>query len=238
MIEQIKEQIAQELAGKSIDQIVDTINELREFIHEYSPMKGEPCDFVRWVKIDRVNPNDYNPNSTAGKEMGLLYISIKEDGVTMPVVTIKDGDGFTIIDGFHRYFTCKSMEDLKERMNGYLPIAVLDKTLEERIAATVRHNRARGSHSVQGMSNLVFKMLEEGVPEEEICRKLGLDAVELVKLKHITGYSKLYENVEYGKSWVTDSQIREKKKYLDSLKTEKKTKENSEEPKQQVKNEA
>jgi ParB-like chromosome segregation protein Spo0J len=151
--------------------------------------------------------------------MGLLYTSIKEDGVTMPVVTMRDGDGFTIIDGFHRYFTCKSMEDLKERMNGYLPVTVLNKTLEERIAATVRHNRARGSHSIQGMSNLVFKMLGEGVADDEICRKLGLDATELVKLKHITGYSKLYENVEYGKSWVTSSQLREKKKYLESLKT-------------------
>jgi hypothetical protein len=226
MLENIKALIAQELDGKDVDEKVAIINDLRAFIHEHSPMRSEPCDFIRWVKIEKVSPNDYNPNSTAGKEMNLLYISIKEDGVTMPVVTIGDGKDFTIVDGFHRYFTCRNMDDLKERMSGYLPITVLNKTLEERIAATVRHNRARGSHSVQGMSNLVFKMLQEGVDEEEICRKLGLDATELVKLKHITGYSKLYENVEFGKSWTTDYQIREKKKYLESLKTEEKTGEN------------
>jgi len=229
MLDNIKALIAQELEGKDVDETITIINDLRAFIHEHSPMKNEPCDFVRWVKIERVSPNDYNPNSTAGKEMGLLYISIKEDGVTMPVVTIPDSDDFTIVDGFHRYFTCKTKDDLKERMYGYLPITELKKTLEERIAATVRHNRARGSHSVQGMSNLVFKMLQEGVNDEEICRKLGLDATELVKLKHITGYSKLYENVEYGKSWTTDYQIREKKKYLESLKTGEKTEQKLEE---------
>jgi hypothetical protein len=224
MIENIKELIAQMLEGRDVDETIAIINELRAFIHEYSPMKNEPCDYIRWVKLERVSPNDYNPNSTAGKEMNLLYISIKEDGVTMPVVTIGDREDFTIIDGFHRYFTCKNMEDLKQRMSGYLPITVLNKTLEERIAATVRHNRARGSHSVQGMSNLVFKMLQEGVNDEEICRKLGLDATELVKLKHITGYSKLYEDAEFGKSWTTDYQIKVKKKYLESVKTDKETK--------------
>jgi ParB-like chromosome segregation protein Spo0J len=223
MLEDIKTMIAQEIEGKPTDQTIEIINELRAFIHEFSPMKNEPCDLIQWVKIERVSPNDYNPNSTAGKEMNLLYISIKEDGVTMPVVTIQDGEGYTIVDGFHRYFTCKTMDDLKERMNGYLPITVINKSLEERIAATVRHNRARGSHSVQGMSNLVFKMLQEGVSDDHICNKLGLDATELVKLKHITGYSKLYENVEYGKAWTTDYQIREKKGYLESLKSDKKT---------------
>lgn len=223
MLEDIRAMIAHELEGKTTEQAVEIINDLRAFIHEFSPMKGEPCDLILWVKVEKVSPNDYNPNSTAGKEMNLLYISIKEDGVTMPIVTIQDGEGYTIVDGFHRYFTCKTMEDLKERMSGYLPITVINKSLEERIAATVRHNRARGSHSVQGMSNLVFKMLQESVSDDQICNKLGLDATELVKLKHITGYSKLYENAEYGKAWTTDYQIRERKKYLESLKSDKKT---------------
>jgi ParB-like chromosome segregation protein Spo0J len=223
MLEDIRAMIAHELEGKTTEQAVEIINDLRAFIHEFSPMKGEPCDLILWVKVEKVSPNDYNPNSTAGKEMNLLYISIKEDGVTMPIVTIQDGEGYTIVDGFHRYFTCKTMEDLKERMSGYLPITVINKSLEERIAATVRHNRARGSHSVQGMSNLVFKMLQESVSDDQICNKLGLDATELVKLKHITGYSKLYENTEYGKAWTTDYQIRERKKYLESLESDKKT---------------
>jgi hypothetical protein len=223
MIDDIKALISEALKGKDISQAIEVINELRAYIHELSPMKSEPCDFIKWVKVEQVSPNDYNPNSTAGKEMNLLYISIKEDGVTMPIVTIQDKENYIIVDGFHRYFTCKTMEDLKERMNSYLPVTVINKSLEERIAATVRHNRARGTHSVQGMSSLVFKMLQEGVSDDQICNKLGLDATELVKLKHITGYSKLYEDVEYGKSWITDSQIREKKKYLESQKSAKKT---------------
>ena len=113
-----------------------------------------------WVDIEKVQANDYNPNSVAGTEMRLLYTSIKHDGYTQPIVTIYDEelDKYIIVDGFHRYFTCKSNEDILKRNHGRLPIVVIEKSINERMAATIRHNRARGAHSIDGMANMVFSL--------------------------------------------------------------------------------
>ena len=165
-----------------------------------------------WVPLEQVEPNDYNPNSVASIEMGLLYKSIKKDGYTQPVVTIydKDRDKYVIVDGFHRYFVCKTFKDIYERNNGLLPIVVIKKDIKERMAATIRHNRARGEHSVAGMGNIVFKMLEEGMSEADICNELGMEPEEVLKLKYITGFAKLFEKAEYRKAWETQNQIRER----------------------------
>ena len=187
------------------------VNSIREFISaELSPNHEQPIDLVRWVPISMVEPNDYNPNSVAGKEMGLLYVSIREDGYTQPVVTIWDPERekYIIVDGFHRYFTAKMKADILERNHGMLPIVVIQKDINDRMAATVRHNRARGEHSINGMSSMVFKMLENGWADEDICNHLGMEAEELLKLKHITGFSKLFEDVEYRKAWETTKQVR------------------------------
>ena len=191
------------------------INELREYLHRELSIVAQPIDFVRWVSIDKVEPNDYNPNSVAKVEMGLLYKSIKHDGYTQPIVTIydEDKDKYIIVDGFHRYFTCKRNKDIFERNKGLLPIVVIEKDINERMAATVRHNRARGEHSVSGMSSMVFDMLENGWTEADICNHLGMEAEEVLKLKHITGFSKLFENVDYKKSWETKNMMRLKKQY-------------------------
>ncbi|MGN1210391.1 MAG: IbrB-like domain-containing protein, partial [Candidatus Cryptobacteroides sp.] len=150
---------------------LEALNELRMLIHELSPNKDQPVDMVRWVPVDMVEPNDYNPNSVAQKEMQLLYTSIWNDGYTQPTVTIWDDEKkkYVIVDGFHRYFTCKNNKDILERNHGCLPIVVINKNISERMAATVRHNRARGKHSVQGMSSMVFKLLDQGWKDEEIC---------------------------------------------------------------------
>ena len=147
--------------------------------------------------------------------MGLLYKSIKHDGYTQPIVTIYDDKlkKYIIVDGFHRYFTAKHNKDILDRNKGMLPIVVIDKDINERMAATVRHNRARGEHSVQGMSSMVFDMLENGWSEEHICNHLGMEAEEVLKLKHITGFSKLFENQDYKKSWETKKQMLLKKEY-------------------------
>ena len=147
--------------------------------------------------------------------MGLLYTSILHDGYTQPVVTIYDEEQkkYIIIDGFHRYFTCKSNPEILERNKGRLPIVVLNKNINDRMASTVRHNRARGMHSVTGMSSMVFNMLENGWQDQDICNELGMSVEELVKLKHITGFSKLFQDKEYSKSWETKNQILLKKKY-------------------------
>lgn len=195
------------------------VNELREFLHkELSPVK-QPIDLVRWIPIDEVEPNDYNPNSVAKVEMGLLYKSIKHDGYTQPVVTIYDPEKkkYVIVDGFHRYFTCKTNKDIYDRNNGMLPCVVIEKDINERMSATVRHNRARGEHSISGMSSMVFQMLENGWSDEEICNNLGMEAEEILKLKHITGFSKLFEDQEYNKAWKTKRMLKlEKEQRLEN----------------------
>jgi ParB-like chromosome segregation protein Spo0J len=193
---------------------IKSLNTIREYIYSISPMR-QPIDLVRWVPIEDVQPNNYNPNSVARKEMSLLYRSIKEDGYTQPVVTFYDEKlkKYIIVDGFHRYFVCKNMKDIYERNQGMLPCVVIDKPIEERMASTIRHNRARGEHSVTGMSNIVFKMLQEGVTDAEICNKLGMEAEELLRLKHVTGFAKLFQDIEYGKAWKHRNQIALEKRY-------------------------
>lgn len=192
------------------------IQKLKDWIHQnLSLVNSQPVDNVQWVDIEKVQANDYNPNSVAGKEMQLLYTSIKHDGYTQPVVTIYDEkqDKYIIVDGFHRYFICKSNNDISEKTHGKLPVVVIEKDINDRMASTVRHNRARGSHSVDGMANMVFSMLDEGWEDAKICNHLGMEPEELLRLKHITGFSKLFADTEYKKSWVTKSQILIKKDY-------------------------
>jgi ParB-like chromosome segregation protein Spo0J len=191
------------------------IAEIRQLLHEYSPQKTQPVDLVRWVPIDKVCANDYNPNRVAQVEMRLLYTSIRHDGYTQPVVTVYDKtqDRYIIVDGFHRYYVMKTHKDIYDSCHGLLPVVVIDKPINDRMASTVRHSRARGKHSVQGMSNLVFHMLENGWKDEDICNELGMGPEELLRLKHITGFSKLFQDLEYQKSWVTERQVRIRKEY-------------------------
>lgn len=212
-MQELKKQILDNY-NNSTDKI-NFLNELKEFLHKEISEIKQPIDLVRWIPLHKVQPNDYNPNSVAKIEMGLLYKSIKHDGYTQPIVTIydKEIDKYIIVDGFHRYFTCKNNKDIYELNKGYLPCVVIEKDINERMAATVRHNRARGEHSVSGMSNMVFEMLQNGWSDSEICNHLGMEAEELLKLKHITGFSKLFQNIEYNKSWETKTQIKLKKEY-------------------------
>lgn len=191
------------------------IYELREHLHELSPLNEQPIDLVKWVPVEKVTANDYNPNSVARTEMKLLHTSIMHDGYTQPVVTIydKEKDMYVIIDGFHRFLTCKSNKDVRDRNQGMLPIVVLKKNINDRMASTVRHNRARGKHAVTGMSSMVFSMLENGWEDAQICNELGMEPEELIRLKHITGFSKLFENTEYKKAWETEKQIKLRKKF-------------------------
>ena len=176
-------------------------------------IKDQPIYDVQWIPIEKVHANDYNPNSVATPEMKLLYISVKADGYTQPVVTIYDEkrDRYVIVDGFHRYSIMRRYKDIYLSCEGKLPCVVLkNKTMSVLMASTVRHNRARGKHSVSGMSNIVMEMLMNGETDASICVKLGLEPEELVRLKHITGYAKLFENKEYSKEKYTDTQVENK----------------------------
>lgn len=185
------------------------LEELREWIHEVSPYKMHPVDRIRWVPIDDVVCNDYNPNAVAGVEMNLLHMSISHDGYTQPVVVIWDEERakYVIVDGFHRYSTMRDNPDVRATTGGMLPVVVLAKGINDRMASTVRHNRARGKHSVAGMGQMVFQMLEQGWEDERICNELGMSPDELLRLKHVTGFSKLFEDVEYRLAWEKRSMV-------------------------------
>ncbi len=178
-------------------------------------IESNPVYNVRWVPLEKVRANDYNPNSVARREMDLLYRSIKSDGYTSPVVTVYDADQdvYIIVDGFHRHLVMKQYKDIYRANDGLLPVVVLEKSVNDRMASTVRHNRARGKHAVEGMSTIVFDMLNNGWKDADICMELGMEHEELIRLKHITGFSKLFENVEYRRAYESDKQIKIKKEW-------------------------
>jgi ParB-like chromosome segregation protein Spo0J len=190
------------------------IGMLREYLHDISDLK-DPIDHVRWVPIEMVQSNNYNPNSVASNEMRLLHTSISHDGYTQPVVTIWDEKlgKYIIVDGFHRYTTMRNFPDIKAARNGLLPIVVIDKPIGDRMASTIRHNRARGKHSVAGMGSMVFELLKLGWGDNQICNELGLEPDELLRLKHITGFAKLFKDAKFSPSWVTENQIKIQKSH-------------------------
>ncbi len=155
------------------------------------------------VPIEKVTPNTYNPNAVAPPEMRLLYDSIKEDGYTMPVVCYyaKDEDRYIIVDGFHRYRVMLEHRDIYEREGGMLPVSVIDKPIDHRMASTIRHNRARGSHDVDLMSNIVRELHELGRSDAWISKHLGMDKDEILRLKQITGLAALFKDVQFGRAW-------------------------------------
>ncbi len=156
------------------------------------------------IPIEKVEPNDYNPNSVAPPELRLLYDSIKADGYTMPVVCYhdKDRDRYIIVDGFHRYRIMLDHPDIYRRENGMLPVSVIDKPLDHRMASTIRHNRARGSHDVDLMSNIISELHELGRSDAWISKHLGMDKDEILRLKQITGLAALFREADFGKAWV------------------------------------
>lgn len=162
-----------------------------------------PVYHVISVPIEKIVPNTYNPNSVAPPELKLLYDSIKEDGYTMPIVCyhVKEDDTYVIVDGFHRYRIMLDYPDIYEREGGKLPVSIIDKPLDCRMASTIRHNRARGSHDVDLMSNIVAELHELGRSDAWISKHLGMDRDDILRLKQITGLAALFQDVEFGKAW-------------------------------------
>lgn len=162
-----------------------------------------PVYNVKAVPIEKIQANAYNPNSVAPPEMKLLYESIKQDGYTMPIVCyyLPNEDKYEIVDGYHRYTTMLRHKDIYKRENGLLPVSVIDKPLSQRMASTVRHNRARGTHSADLMVNIVKELREAGMSDAWIMKNLGMDADELLRLKQISGLASLFADKEFSKSW-------------------------------------
>jgi ParB-like chromosome segregation protein Spo0J len=158
-----------------------------------------PVYNVQAVPVEKIQANSYNPNAVAPPEMKLLYLSIKEDGYTMPIVCyyLKDDDRYEIVDGFHRYCIMLKYKDIYERENGKMPVVVIEKDISNRMASTIRHNRARGSHSIELMNNVVSELVQAGMSDTWILKNIGMDADELLRLKQITGLAALFRDREF-----------------------------------------
>jgi ParB-like chromosome segregation protein Spo0J len=162
-----------------------------------------PVYAVKAIPFEKLRANEYNPNKVAPPEMRLLYDSIKEDGYTMPIVVYhhKEDDKYEIVDGFHRYSIMKAYPDIYKRENGLLPCSIIEKPIGERMASTIRHNRARGSHNVDLMSNIVAELVDMGKSDKWISQHLGMSCDEILRLKQITGIAALFHDQEFSKSW-------------------------------------
>jgi ParB-like chromosome segregation protein Spo0J len=198
-------EICQKIEGMALSEKVDTLNSIRMQLHEVSPFKDEPIDFVQWVSTDAVHANDYNPNSVAPPEMVLLEHSIEHDGYTQPVVSWPDSDNtFEVVDGFHRTTVAKRSAMVRERLQGYMPlVAIQTKNIDrnDRIASTIRHNRARGKHNVNSMSDIVIELKKRNWSDTRIAKELGMDADEVLRLCQVSGLAEVFGDEEFSKSW-------------------------------------
>ena len=190
------------LSALSEEEKIKAINEFRMAIHSVSPFRDEPVDCVLWIKNKHISPNDYNPNNVAPPEKKLLLKSIEADGFTQPiVVTQSSPEEYEIVDGFHRHELGKGKASLKSRLKGYLPITCLEGDRHDRMAATIRHNRARGRHQIHAMSEIVRELALLGWEDAKIGNELGMDEDEVLRLKQINGLQELFASRRFSKAW-------------------------------------
>lgn len=205
------EELAKEaklLAGKiealPLIERIEALNAVRQALHHVSPFLAEPVDCVVWVPSERVEGNDYNPNGVAPPEMRLLAHSIRKDGYTQPIVGWDKGEVTEIVDGYHRYRVGQENPAVRRKVHGYLPVAYIKPDSNQqnnRMAATIRHNRARGVHAVMPMVNIVVALKQLGWGDDKIAKELGMDADEVLRFKQTSGIASLFEDKEYSKAW-------------------------------------
>jgi ParB-like chromosome segregation protein Spo0J len=207
-LKNISEQLLLELSKLNDCDKIEAINQVKLLLHEASPLKNEPVDCVLWVKAEKVKANDYNPNKVAPPEMELLKVSVLADGFTQPIVTFPEAEQYTVIDGFHRNRVGKEDIEVKTRIKGYLPITIIRPSQEDkgdRIASTIRHNRARGKHQIQGMSAIVLELKRRNWSDNKIAKNLGMDADEILRLTQISGLKEMFKDQEFSLSWEVTS---------------------------------
>lgn len=211
LLELLKEQIQ---SVDNIDDKIDLLNEIRKEIHSVSPLKHHPVDCVTWEKSEFVETQRINPNSMASPEFELLYQSVKNDGYTMGIVTYRQPDGILrIVDGTHRRKLERTHKDISESTFGRIPTTLIRASQEgetDRFASTVRHNRSRGSHSVDIMSDIVAELVQSGMSDGWIAKHLGFDKDELLRLKQITGLASLFADQEFSEGHVEEMEIEER----------------------------
>jgi len=205
-------QMVCELKKLSTTEKVSALNAIREALHAASPFKNEPVDFVKWERIDSVTANDWNPNAVAPSEMELLRLSIEADGYTQPIVADFDSEKSisVVVDGFHRNRVARECPAVKERIRGYLPIVQIRSNRtgrSDRIASTIRHNRARGRHQVEKMSQIVLELKRHNWSDGRIGKELGMDSDEILRLVQITGLAEAFRSHEFSKAWEVDQTV-------------------------------
>jgi ParB-like chromosome segregation protein Spo0J len=210
-IEQLTSQIVELLSGMDNGAKVAALNKVRTALHEISPFKNEPVDCVQWVQQDWIEANDYNPNSVAPPEMELLRLSIMSDGYTQPIVAWRRDDGaFEVVDGFHRNRVGRECLDVRERLGGYMPVTEIQGSRTDRgdrIASTIRHNRARGKHAVSSMSDIVIELKRRNWNDKKIGKELGMDPDEVLRLAQITGLAEMFADRDFAEAWESDESL-------------------------------
>lgn len=210
-IEKLTSELCAQIAALPFSEKIEALNSVRAALHEISPFKDEPVDYVKWVPSVEVEANSHNPNFVSKPEMDLLYLSIKEDGITMPIVAMeKPEGGHQIVDGFHRNKTITIRPDIANRTHGYTPVSIINKTLAEWVASMVRHNRARGEHETERMAEIAALMTNEGCTNTEIAKALGMEPEEVLRLKQVKGVAVALANRHYDRAWevVLDAEVK------------------------------
>ena len=192
----------------SFDAKVSALNEIRNMLRENSPFFNEPIESIQWVRAEIVQANDYNPNSVAPPEMKLLEHSIHEDGYTQPIVSWHHDDVYEVVDGFHRHRVGRESASIRERIHGYLPVVVINNSRHDksdRMASTIRHNRARGEHRVDSMAEIVVELKRRFWSDEKIAKELGMEPDEVLRLTQVTGLAGLFADREFSEAWEAES---------------------------------
>lgn len=201
------EEIAHEISLLPNIECIEVLNTVREILHKVSPFCNEPVDCVLWVRGDTVVANDYNPNSVAPPEMKLLELSIDADGFTQPIVSFPVDGHREVVDGFHRNLVAKNSKTVSKRLMGYLPVTTIRsdrQSREDRIASTIRHNRARGQHQVGDMSEIVVELSRRNWSDEKIGRELGMEPDEVLRLKQISGLAEAFADKDFSEAWESE----------------------------------
>lgn len=200
--------IIKELAKMDVDSSIVELNEIRLALHQASPFASEPVDCVLWEKQASVFANDYNPNSVAPTEMELLAHSILSDGFTQPIVTWPVAENKKeVVDGFHRNRVGKENKEVNKRVLGYLPVVVIKPSREDksdRMASTIRHNRARGKHKVESMSEIVVELKRRKWSDARVAKELGMEPDEVLRLSQISGLAELFMDKDFSEAWEAD----------------------------------
>ena len=207
-IDEMKDALVSAIGSLPLHERVEALNMVRLALHKVSPFASEPVDCVLWVAADSVRGNAYNPNSVAPPEMRLLARSIEADGYTQPIVSCpvdEDGEHVDIVvAGFHRHRVGKEVPEVAARVLGYLPVARIGETRrgkKDLMAATIRHNRARGKHGVEKMTAIVGEMVLLGWNDKQICEELGMQQDEVLRLKQVSGLASLFADRQFSQAW-------------------------------------